>query len=209
MTCIVIIVSLLRKTGPSKIMKLQLRHFFISSFFVIVSLEEREMINGFISRYFFLVLLFNTILVRMFNKYFILLVAFATVIYVLKTNADVLCLCSCCDGAGCDPIYEGNANASSCDGLNCVNACKETYPFACNNSMTGEISATCQDGNSTTVTAPTSTSSQTSQSTISTTQTTSTQHSSSAFIVRESPSFIALLITSLFTITKLCFKTIN
>jgi cobalamin biosynthesis Mg chelatase CobN len=195
----------------------------------------------------------------MFNKYLVLLVGLVAAIYVPKTNAHGLCSCSCCDYTDCDPIYQGVVDVPSCDEFSCINACKATYPFACDSTTTSEVAVTCQEESTTSVIVTTSTSPQTSQSTsvtvttstspqtsqsTSVTVTTSTspqtsqstsvtittstspqttqstlststvpksttQHDSGAFIVRESPSFIALLVTSLFIINNLYFKTIN
>ncbi|CAF0891751.1 unnamed protein product [Rotaria sordida] len=76
--------------------------------------------------------------------------------YISTTNGYGLCSCSCCLGIDCTPIDRGTVEISSCDELNCYNACEIKFPFACKSSGPGTISASCEEIFTTAVTTSSS-----------------------------------------------------
>ncbi|CAF3157895.1 unnamed protein product [Rotaria sp. Silwood2] len=81
----------------------------------------------------------------MFNKYLLLLVGLLVTIYVPTINAYGYCTCFCCDGSGCEPMFDGSIEIPSCDGSACLEACKKTFPLSCNITSTGKVKPDCKE----------------------------------------------------------------
>ncbi|CAF3576361.1 unnamed protein product [Rotaria sp. Silwood1] len=83
----------------------------------------------------------------MFNNYLLLLLLISLVVTICvpTINAYGFCTCSCCDGSGCDPLFEGSIEISSCDGTSCLEACKKSFPLSCDSPTTGKLKYDCKD----------------------------------------------------------------